>query len=157
MEFDVLNQNSPFNVQVRRYGGPTQAAEHWFEVTLNNLTGKTINDVSIALLNRPNGATPGVFVRHDLGSVPTPTGGTYTRISDSLARFSSIGLAPGATSVLGFSIDMLADLVGPKFDQNKPFFIQFTATPEPHSIFLGGLTLFAAMGLILYRRRRAEA
>lgn len=158
MEFDVLKQGGPFNVEIRRHGGPTQSAEFWFEVTLNNLTANTIEEMSIALLNSPNGDLPAVLARYDLDPPdPMPTGGTYSRISDSLARFSGLGLAPGATAVLGFSVDFLGDFVGPFGDQNTPFFVQFTATPEPHSIFLGGLTLFAAMGLILYRRRRAEA
>lgn len=155
MEFDVLNQGAPFNVEVRRHGGPTQSAEFWFEVTLNNLTGATIDQVGIALLNSPNGATPAVLARYDLDPPdPTPTGGTYSRISDSLAMFSNIGLAPGATGVLGFSVDLLGDFVGPFGDQNTPFFVQFTSTPGPPSILLGGLTLFAAIGLIVIRRRR---
>jgi hypothetical protein len=157
MEFDVLQQGGPFNVEIRRHGGPTQAAEYWFEVTLNNLTGAAIEEVTIGLFNNPNGPTPAVLARHDVGSNPTPVGGTYTRISDSLARFSGIGLAPGATAVLGFSVDLLADFVIPFGDQNRPFFVQFTATPEPQSILLGGLCLLSVIGLVLRRRRVATA
>jgi hypothetical protein len=155
MEFDVLQQGGAFNVEVRRHGGPTQVAEYWFEVTLHNLTNAPIEEMTIALLSSANGELPAVLARHDVGSNPTPTGGTYTRISDSLARFSALALAPGATSVLGFSLDFLDDTVGPFGDQNRPVFVQFTATPEPQSILLGGLTLLAAIGMVLHRRRVA--
>lgn len=156
LEFDVHTQSAPFNVRVDRHGAALAAAEHWFEVTLNNLTGATIDHLQVALLSAPNGDSPAVLARHDLGSNPTPTGGAYTRISDSLAMFGGLGLAPGATQTLGFSLDFLADVVGPLGDQNLPIFIQFTATPEPHSLLLGGLCLLAFVGVMLQRRRQAR-
>jgi hypothetical protein len=155
MEFDVLAQSAPFNVKVTRVGGPTQSAEYWFEVTLNNLTNATIDELGISLLSAPDGLNPAVLARHDVGSLPTPTGGTYSRISDSLAIFSNLGLAPNTSQVLGFSLDFLADTVGPLGDQNDLVYIQFTATPEPHSLLLGGLCLLAFVGVMLQRRRQA--
>jgi hypothetical protein len=155
MEFDVLQQDAPFNVRLNRAGGPTQAAEYWFEVTVNNLTSGTIKNLDIALLSAPDGSDPAVLARHDIPSVPAPTGGTYTRISDSLASFGNLLIAPGASQTLGFSLDFLADLVGPFGDQNRPVYIQFTATPEPHGLLLGGLCLLAFVGIVLQRRRQA--
>jgi hypothetical protein len=152
-EFDVNQQGSPFNVRVTRVGAPLAAAEYAFEVTLHNQTSATINNVGIQLLSAPDGLTPAVLARFDAESNPSPTGGTFSRISDSLAMFSGLGLAPGATQVLGFSLDFLADTVGPLGDQNRPVFIQFTATPEPRSLILSGLSLLAFVGIMLRRRQ----
>jgi len=156
LSFDVLQQNGPFNVQVSRIGGNTQAAETWFEVTLHNVTSGTINELGIGLYNAPNSGVPAQFARFDLPDGFNSSGGTFSRISDSFATFSGLGLAPGATQTLGFSLDFLADLVGPRFDQNQPVFIQFTATPEPHAVLLGGLCLMGFVGVLLQRRRQTQ-
>ncbi|MBL8849875.1 MAG: hypothetical protein JNG89_09330 [Planctomycetaceae bacterium] len=152
LELDVLQQDSPFNVQVLRHGAPAAAAEYAFEVTLHNQTNAVINNVGVKLLSAPNGLNPADLARFDVEGDPSPTGGIFTRISDSWAIFSGLALAPGATQVLGFSLDFLADTVGPFGDQNHPVYIQFTATPEPGSLILGGITLLA--GLVVHRRRR---
>jgi hypothetical protein len=155
MSFDVLQQNSPFNVEITRVGGNTQAAEYWFEVTLHNVTGATINELGIGLYDAPNSGNPAPFARFDLPDGFNSSGGTFTRVSDSFGIFSGLALAPGASQTLGFSLDFLADLVGPRFDQNKPVFMQFTATPEPHAVLLGGLCLMGFVGVMLQRRRQA--
>lgn len=156
MSFDVLNQGGAFNVEVSRYGGNNQAAEYWFEVTLHNVTGATINELGIGLYNPVNSGTPAQFARFDLPDGFNSSGGTFTRISDSFGVFSGLALAPGASQTLGFSLDFLADLVGPRFDQNKPIFMQFTATPEPHAVLLGGLCLMGFVGVMLQRRRQTK-
>jgi hypothetical protein len=156
LNFDVLQQSNPFNVQVLRAGGNQQASEYWFEVSLHNTTSATINELGIGLYNAPNSGVPAQFARFGLPDGFNSSGGTFSRISDSFAIFSGLGLAPGATQTLGFSLDFLADLVGPRFDQNAPLFIQFTATPEPHAVLLGGLCLMAFVGVLLQRRRQAK-
>lgn len=156
LSFDVLQQDSPFNVQVLRAGGNQQASEYWFEVTLNNQTGATINELGIGLYNAPNSGIGAQFARFDLPDGFSSSGGTFARISDSFGIFTGLGLAPGASQTLGFSLDFLADLVGPRFDQNAPLFLQFTATPEPHAVLLGGLCLMAFVGVLLQRRRQAK-
>jgi hypothetical protein len=152
MEFDVLQQNGSFNAQITRHGAPTAEAEYAFEVTLHNQTGAAINNVGIRLLSAPDGLNPAVLARFDAEGDPSPTGGVFSRISDSWAIFSGLALAPGGTQVLGFSLDFLGDFVGPLGDQNRPVYVQFTATPEPGSLILGGLSLLA--GVVIHRRRR---
>jgi hypothetical protein len=156
MSFDVLQQGNPFSVQVTRVGGNNQAAEYWFEVTLNNTTGATINEVGIGLWDAPNSGVGALQARFDLPDGFNSSGGTFTRISDSFAIFSGLGLAAGASQTLGFSLDFLSDFVGPRLDHNRPIFMQFTATPEPHAVLLGGLSLMAFVGVMLQRRRQAK-
>jgi hypothetical protein len=155
MSFDVLQQGSPFSTEITRVGGNNQAAEYWFEVTLHNVTGATINEVGIGLWDAPNSGIGAPSARFDLPDGFNSSGGTFTRISDSFAIFSGLGLAPGASQTLGFSLDFLSDFVGP-LTHNRPIFMQFTATPEPHAVLLGGLCLMAFVGVMLQRRRQTN-
>jgi hypothetical protein len=156
LNFNVNQQSSPFNVQVVRAGGNAQAAEYWFEVTLHNTTASTINHLGIGLFNAANSGIPAQFARFDLPDGFNSDGGTFTRISDSMAQFTGLNLAVGASKTLGFGLDLLADLEGPRFDQNAPLFIQFTSAPEPHAVLLGGLCLLGFVGVMLQRRRHAK-
>jgi hypothetical protein len=155
MSFDVLQQGNPFSAQITRVGGNNQATEYWFEVTLHNATGATINDVGIGLWDAPNSGIGAASARFDLPDGFNSSGGTFTRISDTFAIFSGLGLAPGASQTLGFSLDFLSDFVGP-LTHNRPIFMQFTATPEPHAVLLGGLCLMAFVGVMLQRRRQTN-
>jgi hypothetical protein len=155
MEFDVLQQNGAFEAQVTRHGTPFADAEFAFAVTLHNQTGAVINEVGIRLASASGGVSPALKARFDNDSDPVPTGGVFTKISDSWAIFSGLSLAPGATQILGFSLDFLGvpiDTISFTGDYNKPVFVQFTATPEPGSLILGGLSLLA--GVVIHRRRR---
>lgn len=155
LEMNVLQQNAPFDVQIGRAGGFTQSAEFFFQATLHNLTGATIQNLSIDLLSNPNTGAPAHLARHDLEAIPNATGGTYTRVSDTLAMFTGLNLAAGATTTLGFSLDFLGATTT-VLGHNSNVFLQFTATPEPQGLLLGALCLAAFVGVMLQRRRNAR-
>ncbi|MFO1095493.1 MAG: hypothetical protein U0992_19645 [Planctomycetaceae bacterium] len=155
LEMNVLQQDAPFDVKITRVGGFTQGAEFFFQATLHNMTGATIDNLSIELFGNPNTGAAPQLARFDNDSNPTPSGGTFTRVSDTLAMFTNLGLAAGATTTLGYSLDFLG-ATSPLFGHNSDVFLQFTATPEPQGLLLGALCLAVFVGVMLQRRRNAR-
>jgi hypothetical protein len=125
--------------------------EYLFSVTINN--GGPSVPINELIVDINGGA---VFFDEDDSAAfdPTPTGGTFVHDSAGAGTnkltFTGFSVASGASRTFTFSIDLGA-ATATNFD------IVFTANPEPASMALAGLASCGIGGLVVRRRRKANA
>lgn len=143
---DVYQLHTPFTLTFERSPG-FGVQEYLFTIGINNFSSKVpINQLIVDI----NGS--GVTFDEDGAAFnPSPTGGTFVHDQPTnRLTFTGFSISPGSGRLFTFSVDIVSADVS-NFD------IVFTANPEPASMALAGLASCGLGGLVVRRRRKANA